>query len=176
MSRSLVIVDVQSLFLGAREYAGILARMDYVRLKDLFKELEGDTTIIDKVAYILASPLHDDRRFIQFLKKNNYITIRKPAQLNRIGNGDEPALKSQSWADAMVWEAIKMLPKYDSIIIVSGNGQFNSVLSAAKQNNKRTTVVSFKASLQSTLSSSADKVVILDSKYIYDSSAMNQGV
>jgi len=175
-TRTLVIVDVQLLFLSAREEFSSIARIDFIKLKDLFRELEGPEAIIDQIAYILSSPLHDDRKFIKFLKKHNYIPMRKEAQLNKIGNGPQPILKNRSWTESMLWEGLKMLPKYDSIIIVSGNGAFNQLINAAKLNHKRTTVISFKTSLQKGLASSADKTIILDNNFIYDSSAFNQGL
>jgi len=174
--RSLVLVDAQQLFLSCREEYGITSRLDFLKLKDLFRELEGDDSVIDQIIYILSSPLHDDRNFIRFLKKHNYITVRKTAQLNKIGNGAEPGLKGRNWTESMLWEGLKMLPKYDSIIIVSGNGAFNQLINAAKLNHKRTTVISFKTSLQKGLASSADKTIILDNNFIYDSSAFNQGL
>jgi uncharacterized LabA/DUF88 family protein len=176
MSRNLAIVDIQTLFLAAREEYGPLARVDYVKLRHVFKE--QDTDITDAVAYILASPYHDDRRFVRFLKKNGYCLMRKFAQLNTPMSTDEEKnvqFKNRSWIDAMVWEAIKMVPKYDHVYIVSGNGQFCSVASSAKSQGKKVTVVSFRSSLQKQLSEIADEVIYLDQAYIFDSSAFAQG-
>lgn len=64
-----------------------------------------------------------------------------------------------------------MLPRYDHIYIVSGNGQFCTVVDAAHKNNKRVTVVSFKGSLQKELAAMADEVIHLDDKFIFDSSS-----
>lgn len=176
MSRNLAIVDIQTLFLAAREEYGPLARVDYVKLRGLFKEQDNEIT--DAIAYILASPYHDDRRFVRFLKKNNYILMRKFAQLNTPMTTNEDKnvqFKNRSWIDAMVWEAIKMVPKYDHVYIVSGNGQFCSVANAAKAQNKKVTVVSFRSSLQKQLSEIADEVIYLGQDYIFDSSAFAQG-
>ena len=151
--RNLAIVDVQTLFLASREEYGPLARVDYVKLKTLFKKDNLD--ISHAVAYILASPYHDDRRFIRFLKKHGYILIRKFAQLDipRSTSGEEQEIKfkNRSWIDSMVWESIKMIPRYDHIYIVSGNGQFCSVVDAAHKNHKTVSVVSFRGSLQKEL-------------------------
>lgn len=171
--RNLGIVDIQTLFLASREEYGPLARVDYVKLRSLLKQDTLDIT--DAVAYILASPYHDDRRFIRFLKKHGYILIRKFAQLDiprsTVTDEQEIKFKNRSWIDSMVWESIKMLPRYDHIYIVSGNGQFCTVVDAAHKNNKKVTVISFKGSLQKELAAMADNVVILDDKYIFDSSS-----
>lgn len=166
----LCIVDIQTLFLACREEWGPLARVDYVKLKKLFSD--DPTDVVHPVAYILASPYHDDKRFVRFMKKNGYFLMRKFAQLDmpRSLQEEDPTVKfkNRSWIDAMVWEAIKMMPEYDKVIIVSGNGNFCHVVEAAKKTGKKVTVISFKSSLQEQLSKLADEVVYLDKQYIFD--------
>ena len=72
----------------------------------------------------------------------------------------------------MVWESIKMLPNYQKLVIVSGNGAFCSVIEAAKASNKPTKVVSFDGTLQSELATLANSVVLLDKAYIFDSASI----
>jgi len=171
-SRVLAIIDIQNLFLSSREQFGPLARVDFVKLKDLFVSEHGEDVIVDKIAYVLSSPYHDGRDFSRFLKKQGYIVFNKMAQLTTSPHDDNiHTTRSRSWSDNMVWEAMKILPNYDEIFIVSGNGGFCSVVRAAKNDNKKVTVVSFRSSLQAQLASEADKVVYLDKEYLYDSSS-----
>lgn len=166
--RILASVDIQLLFLSAREEFGPLARLDFVKLMNLFKK--DKDSVVDAIAYILASPVHDDRNFVRFLKKLGYITMRKSAQLDK--NPDsQHKVKGRAWSDSMVWEAIKIIDRYDEVFIVSGNGAFCSVANAAKESGKKVTVVSFKSSLQSQLAALADEVIYIDKEFIFDSSA-----
>lgn len=168
--RVLASVDIQALFLSCREEYGPLARVDFVKLMALFNKDKDPDRIVDAIAYILASPLHDDRNFIRFLKKLNYFTMRKAATIK--SNEDSiQQIKSKAWSDQMVWESLKMLGSYDEIFIVSGNGGFCSVAKAAKDAGKKVTVVSFQSSLQSQLASLADEVIYIDRDLIFDSSA-----
>lgn len=176
MSRVLAIVDIQQLFLASREEFGPLARVDFVKLRGLFKSYALQDAVVDPIAYILSSPFHDDKRFVRFLKKQNYIVMRKPAQLdeNKDTNEIGPSkFKNSSWTHTMVWETIKMLPNYTDVFIVSGNGQFLKVVEAAHAQGKKVTVASFRSSLQKQLAEKADQVIFLDAEYIYDSSAFN---
>lgn len=166
--RILASVDIQLIFLSCRDEYGPLARVDFVKLYNLFRS--APTDVVDAIAYVLASPVHDDRNFIRFLKKIGYISMRKASSLNR-GDKGNGSYKSESWSSAMVWEALKILPNYDEIFIVSGNGNFCSVAKAAKEAGKKVTVVSFPSSLQSQLASMADNVIYLDKSFIFDSSA-----
>jgi uncharacterized LabA/DUF88 family protein len=169
--RILASVDIQLLFLSCREEFGPLARVDFVKLFQLFRK-ESDS-VVDAIAYVLASPVHDDRNFIRFLKKIGYITMRKATSLTKDSNfaAEGEKVKGKSWSEAMVWEALKIIPNYDEIFIVSGNGSFCSVAKAAKDAGKKVIVVSFRSSLQSQLASLADEVVYLDKEFIFDSSA-----
>ena len=165
--RILASVDIQALFLSCREEFGPLARVDFVKLMSLFKTEKDD--VVDAIAYILASPVHDDRNFVRFLKKLGYITMRKSAQINKVDGGNH--IKGKSWSDSMVWEALKIMDRYDEVFIVSGNGSFCAVANAAKEAGKKVTVVSFQSSLQAQLSSLADNVIFIDKDLIFDSSA-----
>lgn len=171
--KTLVIVDIQNLFLASRKVFGPLARIDYVKLKELFKDTPEDT--VDAIAYILASPYHDDKKFLKFLKKHDYILFRKFAKLANTNDTNEYSnvqFKNRSWTNHMVWESIKMLPNYQKLVIVSGNGAFCSVIEAAKVSNKPTKVVSFDGTLQSELATLANSVVLLDKAYIFDSASI----
>jgi|ERR1035437_5000425 uncharacterized LabA/DUF88 family protein len=168
--RILASIDIQALFLSCREEYGPLARVDFVKLMALFSKNQGADTIVDPIAYILASPLHDDRNFVRFLKKLGYITMRKSAQIST-QEDNQQKVKGKSWSDSMVWESLKIIDRYDEIFIVSGNGGFCSVAKAAKAAGKKVTVVSFQSSLQSQLSSLADEVIYIDKELIFDSSA-----
>lgn len=168
--RILASVDIQLLFLSAREEFGPLARVDFVKLFQLFKR-EPDS-VVDAIAYVLASPIHDDRNFIRFLKKIGYITMRKATSLEKTETFSATGKpKGKSWSDAMVWEALKIIPRYDELFIVSGNGSFCSVAKAAKDAGKKVIVASFRSSLQSQLAALADEVIYLDKEFIFDSSA-----
>lgn len=168
--RILASVDIQAMFLSCREEFGPLARVDFVKLMSLFKQDKED--VVDAIAYILASPIHDDRNFVRFLKKLGYITMRKAAQISKSEGVDgQQKIKGKSWSDSMVWESLKIMDRYDELFIVSGNGSFCSVAKAAKDAGKKVTVISFQSSLQSQLSSIADKVIYIDKELIFDSSA-----
>lgn len=166
--RILASVDIQALFLSCREEFGPLARIDFVKLMSLFKQDKED--IVDAIAYILASPVHDDRNFVRFLKRLGYITMRKSAQLST-REDNQHKVKGKSWSDSMVWEALKIIDRYDELFIVSGNGSFCAVAKAAKDAGKKVTVISFRSSLQSQLASLADQVIYIDKDLIFDSSA-----
>lgn len=166
----LAILDIQQLFLSCREEEGPLARLDFVKLKKLFQTQEDSN--VTAIAYVLASPDHDDRNFISFLKKIGYFVFRKRANLEAVKEakeGNTSIRKSKySWIDNMVWETLKLIPTYDEIFIVSGNGRFIPVIKAAKDQLKIAHVVSFRSSLQSELEKVSDDTIILNKDFLFD--------
>lgn len=171
--KALAIIDVQTLFLTARSEYGPSARMDYVKLSKFLKDLDPTLTV-DMAAYILASPMHDDSKFIKFLKNNGYIVMRKFAELKKNSDVENGNLefKNSSWAGSMAWDVLTTLPYYDTVYIVSGNGSFCPIVSACHAAGKPVTVLSFVSSLQKELGKLADKVIYLDGTFLFNAEAI----
>lgn len=159
--KALVIVDVQTLFLSARSDYGPQARVDYMKLSETINEMYKGAEVT-KLAYILASPLHDDKKFINFLKKLGFVIMRKFAEIDNTQDTEEGIqFKNRSWAGAMAWDTLSTLPYYDKICIISGNGLFCPVVDSARLSGKHVTVMSFPTVLQKELAKKADAVIYL---------------
>lgn len=175
MSRVLAVVDIQQLFLAARDEYGPLARVDYVKLRKLFKQDEND--VVDAIAYMVVSPKHEDVKFVRFLKKCGYRVFRLYAKVenaDRYGDGlSNVRVIPRTWTFKMVKELHAFVNdanrQYDKFYIVSGSNQFVSPINAIHANNKKVSVVAFKSSLSSDFKKTgADEYIILDRDYLYD--------
>jgi hypothetical protein len=172
MSKILAVVDVQQLFLAARDEFGALARVDYVKLMNSFRKSPAD--VIDAIAYIVVSPNHEDTKFIRFLKKCGYRTFRLPAGLEQ--NYHEGVLEStriiprncthRMTKEVQVWAAGT---NYEHFIIVSGSNAFIGPIKAIHASGKTCTVMSFRSSLSPDFAKlGADDYVMMDDTFLYD--------
>lgn len=175
MSKVLAVIDVQQLFLAARDEYGPLARVDYVKLRQLFKQDEND--VVDAIAYMVVSPKHEDVKFVRFLKKCGYRVFRLYAKVenaDRYGSGlSNVRVIPRTWTFKMVKELHAFVNdanrQYDKFYIVSGSNQFLSPIHAIHEKGKKVSVVAFKSSLAKDYEKTgADEYVILNNEYLYD--------
>lgn len=175
MTKVLAICDVQQLFLAARDEYGPLARVDYVKLRQLFKQDEND--VVDAIAYMVVSPKHEDVKFVRFLKKCGYRVFRLYAKVenaDRYGSGlSNVRVIPRTWTFKMVKELHAFVNdanrQYDKFYIVSGSNQFLSAIHAIHEKGKKVSVVAFKSSLAKDYEKTgADEYIILNNEYLYD--------
>lgn len=185
MSNVLAVVDVQQLFLAARDENGPLARVDYLKLRRLFEDPSNkndpndpnEKVVVDAIAYMVVSPKHEDVKFVRLLKKMRYRVFRLYAKVenaDRYGDGlSNVRVIPRTWTFKMVKELHAFVNdanrQYDKFYIVSGSNQFVSPINAIHANNKKVSVVAFKSSLSSDFKKTgADEYIILDRDYLYD--------
>lgn len=172
MSRILAVVDVQQLFLAARDEYGPLARVDYVKLMNSFRASPDD--IIDAIAYVVVSPKHEDAKFLRFLKKCGYRTFRLYAGLEQnyqSGELSNVRVIPRNWTYKMTKELLVWATgdSYDHFFIVSGSNKFAGAIKAIHSNGKKCTVMSFRSSLSPEYAKiGADNYIFLDDRFLYD--------
>ena len=171
--KTLVMVDVQSLFYGMKRVTGdYFARVDYQKLRDLLKE---GSDVLQLNAYIMTLVTDQNRRgqksdenFAKMLRKFGYnvkrhyctmeitdgatrnVTVSKPTQMTR----------------EIVLDAIRFLPTVDRVIIVSGSGAMLPVARKAKELGKQVWVACFEKAgdLNRELRKAVDNVITLDAE------------
>ena len=182
MSRILAVVDVQQLFLSARDEYGPLARVDYLKLMEAFKDISkrnnptdlNEEVVVDAVAYVVVSPKHEDAKFLRFLKKIQYRTFRLYAGIDpnyKDGELSKTRISPRNWTYRMTKELMAWAvgTNYDYFYIVSGSNQFIGPIKAIHASNKKCTVMSFRSSLPPDYAKSgADDYVFLDQNFLYD--------
>lgn len=168
--RILAVVDVQQLFLSCRDEFGSLARVDYAKLIKSFKVEPGDE--VTAIAYVVASPNHDDSSFVRFLRNQGYRTFRMRAHAATSSMPGEGAyIVSRSWAYRMSKELLVWAvgSTYSHFFIVSGSNSFIGPIKAIHAEGKTCTVMAFRSSLpEDYTKSGADNYVLLDENYLYD--------
>ncbi len=141
-----VFIDVQNMFYAAKKLDG--ARLDYESILDL---IIGKRRQIMAVAYIVESPEIDQSGFISLLKKKGYQVRRK--ELKSFTDGSAKG----DWDMGIAIDIIETARELDVVALVSGDGDFVSLVHLVKRLGPVVELYAFSHNLSSELRETVDK-------------------
>ncbi len=118
-----VFIDTQNLYHSAKNIYN--ARVNFGAV---LKEVVGKRQLIRAVAYVITTETGEEKNFFEALEKLGIETKTKPLQIFYGG------AKKADWDVAIAVDAIKMAPKLDSVVIVSGDGDFIPLVEYLRSN------------------------------------------
>lgn len=108
-----VFIDTQNLYHSAKN----LYRAN-VNFGQVLKDVVGERALIRAIAYLITTEGGEEKGFFEALEKVGIETKSKPLQI--FGSG----AKKADWDVGLAIDAVKLAPKLDAVIIVSGDGDF----------------------------------------------------
>jgi len=121
--RVAILVDVQNLYYSAKNLYH-----SRVNFKNLLKRVVQNRTLIRAIAYVIkADPDEKKNEFFDALNTAGFEVKEKPLQ-TFIGGA-----KKGDWDVGMAMDAIRLGNKVDSIVLVSGDGDFKPVVNYLQQ-------------------------------------------
>ena len=108
-----IFIDTQNIYHTARN---LFNRR--VNFGEVVKSALADRKLVRAIAYVITSESGDEKAFFEALTKTGIETKTKDLQVFSGG------AKKADWDVGLTVDAIKMAPKLDTIIIVSGDGDF----------------------------------------------------
>ncbi len=141
-----VFIDVQNMFYAAKKLDG--ARLDYESILDL---IIGKRRQIMAVAYVVESPEIDQSGFISLLKKKGYQVRRK--ELKSFTDGSAKG----DWDMGIAIDIIESARELDVVALVSGDGDFVSLVHLVKRLGPVVELYAFSHNLSSELRETVDK-------------------
>lgn len=145
-----VFIDTQNLYHSARNL--YQARVNFgAVLKDA---VEG-RKLVRAVAYVITTEAGDEKNFFEALQKLGIETKTKDLQIFSGG------AKKADWDVGLAVDAIKMSPRLDSVVIVSGDGDFVPLVEYLQTQGVQVEVVSFGKSTSGKLREAVDDFVDL---------------
>ncbi len=158
-----VFIDTQNLYHSAKNIY-----KTRVNFGNVLKDALADRVLIRAIAYVITTESGEERAFFDALGKLGIETKTKDLQIFAGG------AKKGDWDVGLAVDAIKMAPKLDSIIIISGDGDFVPLVEYLQINQGcQVEVISFGKSTSAKLIEAADDFFDLDSnprKYLLGSS------
>ncbi|MBW1696464.1 MAG: NYN domain-containing protein [Deltaproteobacteria bacterium] len=141
-----VFVDVQNMFYAAKKLDG--ARLDYESMLD---RIVNQRRLIKAVAYIVESSEIDQSGFISVLEKKGYQVRRKELKsyMDGTAKGD--------WDMGMAIDILEMSNHLDVVALVTGDGDFVSLVRLVKKLGPVVELYAFGHNLSSELKETSDK-------------------
>lgn len=145
-----VLIDVQNLYHSAKNLYG--ARVNF---REILKLAVSQRNLIRVFAYVVRTKTGEEKPFFEALTKLGIETRIKDLQEFYGG------MKKADWDVGIVIDAIRIAPSVDAVVLVSGDGDFISLVEYLKNQGKRAEVIAFGRSASSKLKEVADEFIDL---------------
>ena len=145
-----VFIDTQNLYHSARNL--YQARVNFGAV---LKDAVAGRKLVRAVAYVITTEAGDEKNFFEALEKLGIETKTKDLQIFAGG------AKKADWDVGLAVDAIKMSPRLDSVVIISGDGDFIPLVEYLQTIGVQVEVVSFGKSTSGKLREAVDDFVDL---------------
>lgn len=145
-----VFIDTQNLYHSARNLYN-----RKVNFGAVLKDAVAGRKLVRAVAYVIATEGGDEQGFFDALTKLGIETKTKDLQVFHSGT------KKGDWDVGLTVDAIKMAPRLDSVVIISGDGDYIPLVEYLQTIGTQVEVVSFGKSTSSNLREACDDFVDL---------------
>jgi uncharacterized LabA/DUF88 family protein len=154
-----VFIDTQNLYHCAKNLYGAK-----VNFGNVLKDGLAGRSLIRAIAYVITTESGDEHNFFEALTKVGIETKTKNLQIFSGG------AKKADWDVGLAVDAIKLAPKLDTVILISGDGDFVPLVEYLRTNEGcQVEAMSFGKSTSAKLIESVDDFIDLDldlSKYL----------
>lgn len=140
-----VFIDTQNLYHSARNL--YQARVNFGAV---LKDAVAGRKLVRAVAYVITTEAGDEKNFFEALEKLGIETKTKDLQIFQGGS------KKADWDVGLAVDAIKMSPRLDSVVIISGDGDFVPLVEYLQTIGVQVEVVSFGKSTSGKLREAVD--------------------
>ena len=162
-----VLIDVQNLYHSARNLYG--ARVNF---REILKLAVSQRNLIRAFAYVVRTKTGEEKPFFDALVKLGIETRVKDLQEYFDG------MKKADWDVGLAVDAIKISSNIDTVVIVSGDGDFIPLVEYLKNQGKRVEIIAFSRSASAHLKEVADEFLDLSQspeKYLIKTNLTKRG-
>ncbi|MDP2685311.1 MAG: NYN domain-containing protein [bacterium] len=148
-----VFVDVQNLYYSAKNLFG-----KKVNFGEVLKTVVGNRKLIRAIAYVVKAQNPDEMKFFEALGSQGFEVRTKELQVFYGGH------KKGDWDVGISMDAIRMSPKLDSVVLVTGDGDFVPLVEYLRNHGQYVEAASFGESTSSLLKAEVDEFTDLSEK------------
>jgi len=143
--RVLVLFDVQNMYYSAKHIYNTK-----VNFKEILKEGVAGRKLIRAIAYVIKTEIKEESNFHEALNK---IGIEVKAKKLQVFIGGD---KKGDWDIGIAMDAVRMQPKIDTLVLVSGDGDFKDLLAYMKSHGVRCEVIAIGSTASKHIKSETD--------------------
>jgi uncharacterized LabA/DUF88 family protein len=148
-----ILIDVQNLYHSAKNLYS--ARVNF---REILKLAISGRNLIRVFAYVVRTKSGEEKPFFEALTKLGIET--RVRDLQEFYGG----LKKADWDVGITIDAIRIAPDVNTIVLVSGDGDFVALVEYLKNQGKRVEVVAFGRTASLRLKEVADEFIDLEKK------------
>ena len=146
-----ILIDVQNLYHSAKNL--YKARVNF---REILKSAVSQRSLIRVFAYVVRTKTGEEKPFFEALTKLGIET--RVRDLQEFYGG----LKKADWDVGITVDAIRIAPGVDTVILVSGDGDFVQLVEYLKNQGKRVEIIAFGRSASARLKEIADEFIDLE--------------
>ena len=141
-------MDVQNMYYSAKNL--YQSKVDFSKV--LNEGISG-RKLVRAFAYVIKADVGAEKEFFEALTKIGFEVRVKDLQ---IFNGGD---KKGDWDVGICMDAVRLMPKIDVLVLVSGDGDYTDLLQYATSQGVRTEIIAFGQTCSSKLLDEADEVL-----------------
>jgi len=149
--RVAVLVDVQNLYYSAKNL-----HKAKVNFKGLLKLAVQDRILTRALAYVINAEPSEDNEFFEAVNNAGFDIKEKPLQTFFGG------AKKGDWDVGIAIDAVRLAPRVDAIVLISGDGDFKPVVNYLQSAGCLVEVIAFKRTANNELMELADDFIDID--------------
>jgi uncharacterized LabA/DUF88 family protein len=153
--RVAVFVDIQNMYYSAKNLFG-----RKVNFAAVLKKAVGVRRLVRAISYVIKADIAEEQNFYDALTNQGYEVKSKDLQTFFGGH------KKGDWDVGIAMDTIRIAPKVDTIVLVSGDGDFADLVLYLKGMGCRVEIIGFQKTTSSRLLEVADDYTALDKKYL----------
>ncbi len=146
-----VFVDVQNMYYSAKNLYNTK-----VNFKAILNEAVAGRRLVRAIAYVIKADVKDEANFFGALENIGFEVRSKDLQVFYGGH------KKGDWDVGIAMDTIRIAPKIDTAVLVSGDGDFSDLLHHLKSLGCRAEAMAFGKTSSSKLLAEADRFVDFD--------------
>lgn len=151
-----IFVDVQNMFYSARTLHQ--SKVDYSKL---LGELVGQRNLVRAIAYVVQKPEVDQDAFLEALRRAGY-----EVKVRELTVRDDGSARGD-WDVGITIDAMCMARKLDTVLLVTGDGDFVPLADALKREGCRVEIVSFEQSTSNDLIRACHEFIPISGKVLF---------